>query len=130
MMQTPIFNTLKNTYYVVQNLPCQRGFCLKRNSFEIINDILILTKEKNLKTPILSGANMSYHQLEIYLDFLIDRCLLKSYEFNGKTFYKTTQKGFSFLESYLDIKTLLNTYASPTVWENYVKNQLCRGDFV
>jgi len=97
---------------------------LKRNRFEIINDILILTKEKNLKTPILSGANMSYHQLEIYLDFLINRCLLKSYEFDGKTFYKTTQKGFSFLESYLDIKTFLNTNASLTVWENYVQQSI------
>ena len=103
---------------------------MNRNRFEIVKDILIMTKEKNLKTPILSGAKMSYHQLENYLDFLIDMCLLKSYEFDGKTFYKTTEKGFNFLKSYLDIKTLLNPHTSPTVWENYVQQSIYRGDFV
>ena len=97
---------------------------MKRNRFEIVKDILIITKEKNLKTPILSGANMSYNQLEKYLDLLIDRRLLKSCEFDGKTFYKTTEKGFSFLESYQDIKTLLNTQTSPKLWENYAQQSI------
>ncbi|MDG6223289.1 MAG: winged helix-turn-helix domain-containing protein [Candidatus Bathyarchaeota archaeon] len=97
---------------------------MKRNRFEIVKDILILTKEKNLKTPILSGANLSYNQLENYLDLLINRDLLKSYEFEGKKFYKTTEKGFNFLKVYQDLNPLLNAHASPTVWEKYVQQSI------
>lgn len=80
---------------------------------EIAQEILILTKESNLKTPILYGANLNYRQLKKYLDFLIDKALLDRFEIDGKLFYQTTEKGFCFLESYLDLKKLLNSDALP-----------------
>jgi predicted transcriptional regulator len=81
--------------------------CLKRNRLEIIENILLITKEEKLKTCILYSANLSFTQGQKYLGFLLHNGLLNSDEINGKTYYKTTEKGFSFLESFQEIQNLL-----------------------
>lgn len=81
---------------------------LRRNRFDIIEDILVLTNGEKSKTRILNGANLSYAQFEEYLDLLLSINFLDSFDFNGRSHYKTTEKGFSFLDLYQGIKNLLS----------------------
>jgi len=79
---------------------------LRRNRIDIITDILSIAEEETLKTPILTQANLSFQQLDAYLDFLFKMNLLTSYERDGQTFFKTTKKGYNFLEAYQEIQNL------------------------
>jgi predicted transcriptional regulator len=81
---------------------------LKRGRFDIITDILDITEREKTKTPILYGANLSFKQMQEYLGLLVDLNLLSLDENNGKSCYKTTDKGFRFLEKYREIQNLLN----------------------
>jgi predicted transcriptional regulator len=81
---------------------------LKRSRFDIINDILNIAKIEKTKTPILYGANLSFNQLQEYLVLLVDLNLLSLNENDGKSCYKTTDKGSNFLEKYREIQNLLN----------------------
>jgi predicted transcriptional regulator len=52
-------------------------------------------------------ANLSFTQLNEYLDLLITMKLLGIIEGNDKTIYKTTHKGLQYLQNYKEIIELL-----------------------
>ena len=79
----------------------------RRDRTSIIAEILVIAKDRSLKTKIMYKANLSFAQLNEYLNFLIRRKLLKTNIGNGKTSYKTTRKGFKYLKSYEEISNLL-----------------------
>ena len=79
----------------------------RRDRLRIIAEILVIAKDGVLKTQIMYKANLSFAQLNEYLNFLIKRELLKVNEDNKKTFYKTTSKGVKYLENYEEISNLL-----------------------
>jgi predicted transcriptional regulator len=81
---------------------------LKRSRFDIINDILNITEREKTKTSILYGANLSFKQMQEYLGLLVDLNFLRLNENDGRSGYKTTDRGFSFLEKYREIQILLN----------------------
>jgi predicted transcriptional regulator len=55
------------------------------------------------------GANLSFRQLENYLDLMMESSLLeKTVNVDGAT-YETTHKGQNFLQQYHEIKALLTT---------------------
>jgi predicted transcriptional regulator len=81
---------------------------MKRSRFDIINDILIITEKGKTKTHIMYGVNLSHNQLQEYLSFLQGINLLTLDKNNEKSCYKTTQKGFGFLEKYGEIQNLLS----------------------
>jgi predicted transcriptional regulator len=80
----------------------------RRDRLYIIAEILAIAKDGSLKTQIMYRANLSFAQLNEYLNFLIKRELLKVNSDNKKTFYKTTSKGVKYLENYEEISNLLN----------------------
>jgi len=53
------------------------------------------------------GANLSFRQLDSYLEFLISRSLLEKNTRSEREIYETTDKGKNFLQQYHEIKTLL-----------------------
>jgi len=53
------------------------------------------------------GANLSFRQLDHYLEFMISRSLLEKTTRSEKEMYETTDKGKNFLQQYDQIKTLL-----------------------
>jgi predicted transcriptional regulator len=81
---------------------------LKRSQFDIMKDILKIAKRKPTKSAIQYGANLNFRQLQEYLGLLQDINLLSLIKNNGKSCYKTTEKGFSFLEKYREIQSLMD----------------------
>jgi len=69
-----------------------------RKRFQILADILDVTKLGARKTRILRGANLSYDMMERYLAEAIE---IGFVQFNGGC-YKATEKGRDFLSRYRD----------------------------
>ncbi len=74
----------------------------RRSQIEILNDILLISKEGAKKTDILYKGNFSYKQLQEYLGYMIEKEILKEIyvEDNGNScrIYRPTEKGIDFLE--------------------------------
>ena len=79
----------------------------RRDRLYIIAEILAIAKDGSLKTQIMYRANLSFAQLNEYLNFLLKRDLIKVDTENVKTLYKTTSKGIKYLENYEEISNLL-----------------------
>jgi len=77
----------------------------RRSSIEIIADMLRLGEAG--KTEIMYSVNMSYFQLQKYLDFMLDRGLIDKVKLgNPSVTYRVTAKGLRLLRS---IDVILNT---------------------
>jgi len=65
------------------------------------------------KTHIMYGCNLSFNQLQTYLDLLLDRGLLENISETGGDsnpgFFQTTNRGQSFLHVYQNLRGLLTT---------------------
>jgi len=96
----------------------------RRDRLYIIAEILEIAKDGTLKTQIMYKANLSFSQLNEYLNLLVNLNLLESKQINGKAIYKTTDKGFKYLDSYKEILQLLkNTKkASKKLPVNWINN--------
>lgn len=89
----------------------------RRDKLYIIAEILEIAKDGVLKTQIMYRANLSFTQLNDYLEFMVKIKLLEKILQNGKEIYKSTEKGLSFLARYREISELLKTEN-----ENYKSN--------
>lgn len=68
----------------------------RRSSIEIIADMLRLGEAG--KTEMMYSVNMSYFQLQKYLNFLLDRKLIDKVKLgNPSVTYRVTRKGISLL---------------------------------
>jgi len=90
----------------------------RRDRLYIIAEILVIAKDGSLKTQIMYRANLSFAQLNEYLNFLLKMELLKIDTENGKTIYKTTPKGVKYLENYEEISNLLRKGAGNSLKAN------------
>jgi len=79
----------------------------RRNRQYIIAEILKVAKDGVPKTQIMYGANLSFAQLGAYVSLLVKLKLLEAVKRDEKTIYKTTSRGFEYLESYEEIRRLL-----------------------
>jgi predicted transcriptional regulator len=79
----------------------------RRDKIDIIAEILTIAQDGLLKTQIMYRANLSFAQLNEYLDFLTKIELLEIAKENRKTMYKTTNKGELYLKKYDDISGIL-----------------------
>jgi len=78
------------------DIPEKRG----RDRLFIMAEVLDIAQGGALKTQIMYRANLSFLHVNRLLAMLTDLHLLESVEKGGKTTYKTTDKGFRYLESY------------------------------
>jgi len=81
----------------------------RRDKLYIIAEILEIAKDGVLKTQIMYRANLSFTQLNDYLNFMLKNALLEKASLNDKEVYKATKKGIIFLQSYREITELLKT---------------------
>ena len=98
----------------------------RRDRLYIIAEILEIAKDGTLKTQIMYKANLSFSQLNEYLNFLVSLNLLECKQTGGKTFYKTTEKGMKYLDNYKEILQLLkntknNVKKLPVNWINNLR---------
>lgn len=79
----------------------------RRDRLYIIAEILELAREGALKTQIMYKANLSFTQLNDYLEFMLKINFLERFVENGRDFYRATEKGLEFLQRYQEINELL-----------------------
>ena len=83
---------------------------------DIIAAILSVAKKGAGKTQIMYRANLSFKQLQKYMDFLMKKDLLSTNEDNRGTQYETTSKGYEFLHDYKKIKEILSETEENRFW--------------
>lgn len=81
----------------------------RRDKLFIVAEILEIAKDGTLKTQIMYRANLSFTQLNDYLDFMLKNGLLDMLSRNDKDVYVASEKGMSFLERYREITELLKS---------------------
>jgi len=89
-----------NSLALGHNAPWTRK---NRNSIEIGASILQVARESAKKTRIMYNANLSYGQLNRYLQLLTTSGLLA--HDSPKRGYKTTERGILYLRQYSDYET-------------------------
>lgn len=89
-----------NSLVLGHNAPGTRK---NRNSIEIGASILLVAREGAKKTRIMYSANLSYGQLNRYLQLLTATGLLA--HDGPKRGYKTTERGIVYLRQYSDYET-------------------------
>lgn len=83
---------------------------MERSRWDIMASILRAARHADSKTHIMYKANLSYRQLEKYLEFLLDRGLLRVLEVSHSkvvNLYLTTDKGVCFLKAYRRLKDIV-----------------------
>ncbi len=79
----------------------------RRDRLTIMAQILDIAREGTLKTQIMYRANLSFAQLNEYLDLLKEVNLLLVNSEEGRVMYKTSSKGMTYLKNFSTIKELL-----------------------
>lgn len=85
-------------------------FNKRRSEIQIIKEILDLSKEGAKKTEILYQGNMSFSQLQNYLNYLIEIKVIKENIYwnddgSSSKLYVTTKKGNSLLDDINNLYT-------------------------
>ena len=70
----------------------------RRDRLIIMAEIIGITRKGASKTHIMFKANLSFSQLNQYLELLWNTALLEKLTINGKAVYRSTKKGLEFLE--------------------------------
>lgn len=99
----------------------------RRGKFDILADILQVSRCGVNKTCLMQQCNLSFQQLESYLTFMTANGLLTEVKVKRrrriKVFYKATEKGKKFLLTYKGLKILLST----SELANTIKTSLSEG---
>lgn len=87
----------------------------RRSNIEIIAEILRIGLHGAGKTEIMYTANMSYAQIQRYLDYLTSHGFITRVEKTGTTkAYHVTGEGIKLLDTIDSLLTMLNTPAMNT----------------
>ncbi len=80
-----------------------------RSRFEIVYDILSAARPSARKTHLMYRGNLSYQQLELYLNFMLEKQLLEVKRgFGAAKTYSLTEKGGKFISLYQNINDFLH----------------------
>jgi predicted transcriptional regulator len=80
----------------------------RRDKLSIIAEILEIAKDGTLKTQIMYKANLSFVQLNEYLEYMLKIRLLDKLDINKKDVYMATEKGIDFLQRHSELTELLD----------------------
>lgn len=84
----------------------------RRSNIEIIADVLRIGETGAGKTEIMYSANMSYHQIQKYLDFLVNQGFVNKVNMdNTLVAYQVTDSGLKLLKA---IDTLMEMLENKT----------------
>jgi len=80
---------------------------LLMSRMDIVAGILRVFRGGARKTHIMYRCNLSFGQLEAYLDFLTKSGLVRDISKSESSVFETTDKGAEFLQAYNGLKALL-----------------------
>ena len=80
----------------------------RRDKLVIMMEIIDIAKKGTTKTHIMLKANLSFSQLNGYLEFLTESNLLQTSLYDGKVVYEPTQRGLEFMAKQQQIIGMLN----------------------
>ena len=82
-----------------------------RSRWDIMASVLSVATAGRTKTYVMHKCNLSYRQLQAYLDILRENGLLKIESHKGKSnpwkIFVTTDRGHAFLKAYDDLRTTM-----------------------
>jgi predicted transcriptional regulator len=81
---------------------------MSRSHFEIMYNILLLSRRKKSTVNIPYEANLSFSVCQVYFRLLLEKNLLYLNKIDGHNYYGITEKGISFLESFNEIQDYLS----------------------
>jgi len=93
----------------MRKAPNRRGH---RDSIDIVADILRASLGGAKKTQLMYHCNLSFRQLESYLNLLLEKDLLRCRTVErsrSSIIFEITEKGQEFLRSYKILKSLIST---------------------
>ncbi len=87
------------------------GRSLHRSRMDIMENILSVAMKGARKTHIMYRCNLSFEQLNVYLDFLLSLGLLNSVSIkiedkSRSEIYETSNKGQAFIQAYRNLTAL------------------------
>ena len=88
----------------------------RRDKLIIMMEIISIAKSGSTKTHIMFKANLSFSQLNEYIDFLTNHGLLQKTRMEEKSVYVPTSKGLDFFDKQQDVIGMFNEdtgYKSP-----------------
>jgi len=83
-----------------------KGVC-RRSRLDIVADILETSRGRAKKTDLMSRCNMSFIQLEKYLDLVLTTRLLMVENDSSHILFRISGKGRKFLKAYHGLKILI-----------------------
>lgn len=85
----------------------------RRDKLKIIHDMLVAMQDKGGKikpTHLLYKSNLSHSKMQLYLEELFGKGLVKEEHKDTNKFYVITQEGIKFLENYRKIKEFTDSF--------------------
>ncbi len=79
----------------------------RRDKLGIIAEIIEIARNGTLKTQIMYRANLSFAQLNEYIDYMLKTRLLEKLGVNGKEVYAATEKGLDFFQKHAELAVML-----------------------
>jgi predicted transcriptional regulator len=87
----------------------------RRSNIEIIADMLRVGENGAGKTEIMYSANMSYSQIQKYLDYLVNQGFVNKVNIdNTMVAYQVTESGFKLLKTIDSLMQMLGSVNSQT----------------
>ncbi|MEJ2242030.1 MAG: winged helix-turn-helix domain-containing protein [Candidatus Bathyarchaeota archaeon] len=84
-----------------------QGLWKRRDRLQLMAEIMEAAKEKQLKTRIMYMVNLSFSQLNEYLEFLTKTGFLRFYSEDKRKVYETTTKGNQYIKNYIEMSNWL-----------------------
>ncbi len=82
----------------------------RRSNIEIIADMLRVGEGGAGKTEIMYAANMSYNQIQRYLDYLMGEGFITKMDMGGATAYRVTDTGLKLLKTIDSLMEMLPSH--------------------
>jgi predicted transcriptional regulator len=94
-----------------------------RSRVEILYDIISAAKPSSKKTHLMYKGNLSYQQLDLYLNFILKNGLIEERFVDETRLYFVTDKGMEFLRLFEDMHNLITPMRAQTTEEIIYKNE-------
>ena len=101
--------------------PFGNGKNKNRGKLDIVHEILSISSAKVRKTKIMYQANLSFVQVERYLQSLLENGLIESFD---DSFYLITPKGKEFLQIHTEYLTRIRRLGEEAVETEKSRQQL------